>query len=838
MRNVEDIYPLTPMQKAMLFHDISAPHSRVNFVQSSYRLRGNIHVQMLKQAWASIIERHAPLRTFFLWKDLDEPLQVVLKEMSLPWIEHDWQDTSLQQEQLFDSLQVEDRQHGFDLARAPLVRLHLIILNENTYYLLWSMHHIVLDGWSAALLLNEVLTLYEASCRGSNLSLAPVRPYSDYIAWLQQQDLTQAEQYWRKALLGKTTPTVLRRMHILAEPSYEEYHLPLSSATTAALRALARQCQVTVNVLMQGIMALLLSHYSAEQDVLFGATVAGRPTDLIGVESMCGLFITMLPVRIVIVAETPVSVWLTQLQVQHTERHRYEYCPPAQIQGWSEIPWTSPLFHCLLVFENYPTSNSQAATTEYAFEMQNMLATARSNYPFTLVVDAEDSFDLYMIFDRQYFTDDIASHVKYDLATLIDNLTTITDSNVPLSSLFLSTYNEQHPKTTWIADKDTSVRPIQTTQVKVEKTALVPPRDTLELQLVQLWEEILHIHPIGVTDNFFALGGQSLLALYLFTQLQQRFEQKLSSSLLLQMGTIEQLARLLRRQNSVETDSVLVPIQPHGTRSPFFCVHPAMGGVLAYYHLAHHLSSDQPFYGLQDPHHEREIAPFVAIETMAAHYIATLRTQQPTGPYFLGGWSLGGVVAFEMAQQLQCQGNNVALLVLIDSGAPELASKFVDDATFLATMAIELLRGTTRITLQDLYLRLRDLSLEQQFVTVQELLESAHMALPEQGTSWLRRDWHLFKTRVEAVRQYQAHPHQAYRRPIVLFRSSEWDSLAHSASGLERLPDLGWQRHATLPIEIQVIPGYHDTIIFEPHVQVLAQHLQNYLDKASIVNHP
>jgi amino acid adenylation domain-containing protein len=192
------------------------------------------------------------------------------------------------------------------------------------------------------------------------------------------------------------------------------------------------------------------------------------------------------------------------------------------------------------------------------------------------------------------------------------------------------------------------------------KANYVPPRDTIELQLAQIWEEVLDVRPIGVRDNFFDFGGHSLLAISLMTRIQQQFGKNLSLATLFQNPTVDQLATILRSSTGSHTSAIVVTLQPGGSQQPFFCVHPGQGTVLAYVDLARCLGSEQPFYGLESLGLYEENKPYSSVEEMATHYIEAMRTIQPQGPYNLGGWSFGGLVAFEMAQQLALQGQEVS----------------------------------------------------------------------------------------------------------------------------------------------------------------------------------
>jgi amino acid adenylation domain-containing protein len=444
--DIEAIYPLSPMQEGMLFHSLYAPASGVYFQQLDCTLQGPLNIPVFKQIWQRTMEGHAVLRTLFMWERRDKPLQVVRQEVKLPWVELDWRELSPdeQQRQLEAFLQA-DRAQGFDLAKAPLMRLALIHLAKERYQFIWSFHHLLLDGWSASRLINQVFSQYEAFQRDEDLPLAPSRPYRDYIAWLQRQDLSQAERYWRQTLRGFATPTRLpfdRSPDAWSgsEQTYAEQQAQLSPVTTDALQAMARQQQVTLNTLVQGAWTILLSRYSGQTDVVFGATVAGRPPDLAGVEAMIGLFINTLPVRIQVSPEATLATWLKTLQTQQAEARQYEYSPLAQIQGWSEVARGQALFESILVFENYPVSNPITAQGE-SVTIQNVRFFEKTNYPLTVTIEPGEAPGLQFSYNSDSFDQATIGRMLGHFQTVLEGM--VTQSAARLSELPLLTAAER-----------------------------------------------------------------------------------------------------------------------------------------------------------------------------------------------------------------------------------------------------------------------------------------------------------------------------------------------------------------------------------------------------------
>ncbi len=396
--NIENIYELSPLQQGMLFHTLYAPQSGIYFEQFCTPIRGGINVAALAQAWQQVINRHSILRTSFFWENIEKPLQVVHSQVQLPIEQLDWRNLSPaeQEERLEDYLEA-DRTKGFELSLAPLIRLALIRQSEDFYQYILSFHHLLLDGWSGHLVIQEVTAFYQAHCRGETLQLPP-------------------------------------------EEVYSEQQISLTRATTTALQSLVRREKLTLNTLLQGAWSLLLGRYSGEADVVFGAVVSGRPATLSGIESMVGMFINTLPVRIQISPEASLISWLQGLQAQQAETRKYEYAPLMQVLRWSEIPGDSTLFESVLVFENYPVANSfgeQNGTRSF----DRVRAFERTNLPLSLFVsEFEEQLGLKLTYDCSRFDAATATRLLGHLRTILEG--TATNSTQRLAELPLLTTAE------------------------------------------------------------------------------------------------------------------------------------------------------------------------------------------------------------------------------------------------------------------------------------------------------------------------------------------------------------------------------------------------------------
>lgn len=1326
-KNIADFYPLSPMQQGMLFHSLAAPESGVYVEQTSCLLQGDVNIPAFVQAWEQVVQRHPILRTGFLNVAGKEPIQLVQKQVTLPVFTEDWQafDAETQANKL-NAFTESEREKGFDLAKPPLMRLALLRTGQHAVRFVWTFHHILLDGWSLPILLQEVFACYEMNRSGETMPLPPTRPFRDYIVWLKKQNVAQAAAFWQERLAGFYAPTPLVVDHgyheIAGEPVYGEMEVRVSREKTAVLQSLARQHQLTINTFVQAAWALLLHRYSGEEDVLFGATVSGRPPELPGSEMMVGLFINTLPVRIQIDPTQSAIAWLKQIQAQQSELRQYEFSPLIDIQGWSEVPRGLPLFESILVFENYPIT-SVTENDAISLSLADVQSVEQTNFPLTVVAGLADELHLKIAYDGQRFDPDtigrMLNHLQQLLLGIADQptepvlslplLTPIEWQHItkdwngrtadypldlcvhelfeiqveetpeavaaiydgtkltyqalnqranqlahylikqgigpesivgicvnrsldmivsllgvlkaggaylPLDPTYpaeriaymiedaqpemiltqeaisgqLSAINNQQstdngqratgdhsqltinnqqliilpsdwskitkepttnpitavtpkhlayiiytsgstgqPKGTLLQHRglvnfanaltvayglggsgkrilqfapfsfDASVaeifiallsgatlylpspetvmapamlhkylqenkitlatlpptmlklldaddlpnlevvisageactpdlvqqwangrrffngygpteatvgpalyevkpdelansqtvpigHPIANTQIylldayqrpvpigvpaeihiggvglargylnqpklttekfipnpfqdnlaarlyktgdlaqyrpdgtllflgridhqvklrgfrielgeieaqlerldvvktavllvredtpgdkrlvayvqpvagmEVDETAVrdhlqtnlpsymiptafvmmdafpltpnrkinrkalpapdsirtvtnyVPPRDEVEAALVKIWEDVLETQPVGVTDSFFALGGHSLLALRIMAQVQQQFTQVISLTDLFQQPTIAHLASVLRQENDSSTGPMLVGLQTRGEKRPLFFIHPSGGSVHWYAELAGYLGEERPFYGIQAQGLFGETDIHTRVDEMAFHYIQLIQTVQPEGPYLLASWSMGVSIVYEMAQQLHQQGQQVALLLMLDQGPTLPASEPEDNAAYL----VEAFGKNVPVTLETL----RTFSPDEQIAQVFHEAKKVNWITPDVTLPQFHHFVKMLRTHTEAWRAYQLKPYPGH---ITIIRAQE-QTEAISA------PGLGWEKLAQSGINVVEVPGNHITMLHEPQVQELAAAIKQEL---------
>ncbi|MCY1022277.1 non-ribosomal peptide synthetase [Pyxidicoccus sp. MSG2] len=431
MKNVDDVYKLSPMQQGMLFHSLFSPRGGTYVEQVYWRWRGPLELPLLQRAFQRVVERNAVLRTAFFWEGLAEPVQAVRNKVEVPWEQHDLQGlTEREQEARWKAVLESDRRRGFTLSAAPLMRLTLVRLGPELYRCLWSYHHLLLDGWSLPLCLREVALHYDALSQGREPELEPTRPYRDFIAWLSRRERAEAEQYWKQSLQGFAAPTPLwvdrgTELPPQADATYASRWLTVPATTTEQLMALARKHQLTPGTLVQGAWALLLGRYSGERDVAFGNVTSSRSAALPGSEMMLGLLINTLVHRTEVPPEAPLLRWLKQLQSDQLVVRRHDQLSLVDVQGMSQVPRGQPLFHSVVAFHNAskprlgPIAGGKVSLEDIDY------ADPRTGHPLTFVADLGETLRLQLVYDTDRFDtatiDRMLGHVRVLLEGIAAN---------------------------------------------------------------------------------------------------------------------------------------------------------------------------------------------------------------------------------------------------------------------------------------------------------------------------------------------------------------------------------------------------------------------------------
>lgn len=426
LREVEDIYPLSPMQEGLLMHTLLEPGSGIYMMQYCYSVESEIDPARFAQAWQGVAQRHDALRTTFSWTVGERLLQIV-RHTAQPDVQlHDWRDVPTREHEgkLRDML-AEERRQGFDLQGAVPMRLRLIQLGDRRFGFVLSNHHILIDAWCRSLLVDEFFELYAALGEQRQARLAPASRYADFISWLNRQDLPVSQRLWREQLAGFEQPTGLpfdrQPVKDAGHSSIGDLHTRLDRQQGRHLRELAQRHQLTVNTFVQAAWALVLHRYSGARDVVYGVTVAGRPVDMPDMQRTVGLFINSIALRVRlpgIDSDTTVRSWLQALFALNLRLREHEHLPLVEIQACSEIGKGQSLFDSLFVFENAPIEDGVMNQVQN-LNISSDSGRTHTNYPMTVVIYPGDELGLHLSYDRRWFDEATVSQLLADFKRLL-----------------------------------------------------------------------------------------------------------------------------------------------------------------------------------------------------------------------------------------------------------------------------------------------------------------------------------------------------------------------------------------------------------------------------------
>ncbi|KTC56352.1 hypothetical protein AO262_26535 [Pseudomonas fluorescens ABAC62] len=416
LRSIEDIYPLSPMQQGMLFHSLYEQEG-VDYINQLRVDVDDLDSDRFEAAWQATLAAHESLRSAFLWQGVfEQPVQVIARQVELPLVIFDWQGRDDLATAL-DAAAEAQRNSGFVLDQAPLLRLCLIRTGEARHHLIFTNHHILLDGWSNAQLFGEVLQRYA----GLPVAQSAGR-YRDYISWLQARDSAASEHFWTAQLAALDAPTRLADSVSGGEAGatgHGELIHVLDSASTQRLNAFAREQKVTLNTLVQSAWLLLLQRYTGQATVAFGATVSGRPSALQGIEQQIGLFINTLPVIAGSAPQQTVAQWLQTVQALNLSLREHEHTPLFDIQRWAGQGGEA-LFDSILVFENYPLSEALQQGQGSGPRFGEVSTLEQTSYPLTVGVNLGQTLSLHYGFALRSFCEPVIARLNAQLLHLLE----------------------------------------------------------------------------------------------------------------------------------------------------------------------------------------------------------------------------------------------------------------------------------------------------------------------------------------------------------------------------------------------------------------------------------
>ncbi|MBF0378952.1 MAG: amino acid adenylation domain-containing protein [Desulfamplus sp.] len=585
-RNVKNLYALTPLQEGILFHSLMDQGGATYFEQACFNVKGDVNIPLFEQAWNELIKRHDILRTIFVLKNVPQPLQVVLKQRELKIDYKDITNLDLEsQSKEIDDFRVQDRHTPFDFAKDLLVRVTLFKRGDRFHTLVWSFHHIIMDGWSVSVLYEELAIIYTALIKNRDAGLSQVADsnfikgkdasskvvrfnlpepiqFNSYIKWLKGRNNKDAQAFWQKYLDGYNRLTGLPRLpalektsgnasdtqlnsldgkqlqHLQSTFSTRRLSFEINPTISKGLSELSLKCQVTMNIVFQALWGLLMSKYNKCSDALFGITVSGRPAEIQGIERMVGLFINAVPVRVKYSDNDTLKDLLAKLQNEATSARDFHHYSLADIQASTSL--RQNLFDQLLVFENYPDPSDVVGGSEMGLSLTDFDQFEQTNYDLTVEVFHGETLAYEILFNPAVFAEDVVNKIQIHLERAAISL--LADETVKLASIDIFTPEEEKQYNQYIQNsiissdnlnrKDIADENIESTENRDRRvlTKFAAPENDTEQKLAEIWQEILERSPIGIDDNFFEVGGHSLRA----TRIISRIHKVLSVEITLQ----------------------------------------------------------------------------------------------------------------------------------------------------------------------------------------------------------------------------------------------------------------------------------------------------------------
>ena len=836
-QQIESIYPLSPLQQAFLWHSLQSSSS-AGLLHMRGTLQGKLNTTKLQQAWQLVMNHHPTLRTSIHWEQIPTPVQVVTKNPPISWQILDYRDQA-DPRQVIATFLAKDRALGFDFTHPPITRFTLIQTGDRTHELIWTSHHLTLDGWSSTLVINQLLTTYDALIQSITPTLPTAPSYQTYLHWLQHQNKTTAKQFWQSYLKNITVPTDLSSItgHSQSTPATKlvtkRSQSALSSKETKTLQTFLRTHRLTLNTLIQGAWALYLHHISNQTNILFGATISGRQVPIDNIDNIVGLLTNVVPVRANISPTTDILSWLQALQAKQTQASRYHHTDPTEIQTWSNCD--QKLFNSLLVVENYP--NTQ--TNLQSIQLQNLRSGIISTYDLTVIAKLENTLTIFVDAQTEHKATEATKSTETIPSALRAIINSITAQPEATTSQVLTSTDLPGSQPVQQLAQQTG-KAITSSFIQNSPQTIEHPRTPLELKLIKIWETVLNLSPLSVTNSFFDLGGDSMLAVQLFNRMQEQLDHTPPLATLFQAPTIRKFAHYLNQQNNSSWSS-LVPVQTSGTRIPLF-FHGGSADALTWARFSHLLGPDQPFYALQRPDLDGSTIQELSVEDLAKICVQEIKTVQPEGPYLIGGHCFGGAVAFEIVKRLQTQGDTIASFIPIDAYCP---NALPDSTTgrlqeqlqlsyFLLRKSYYYHGGRQLMQLpKKVYQRVKSY-LPSTSTTQPETSNSstAHTSTiaPESLTPYEERYAIAHQANIRAAEHYTPQTQQPITVPTQLFCASvqilDW----------RYGPDLGWQSVINSPLKKTITPGIFGNLFNQKSAPILAKQLNAYLSTIQQTN--
>jgi hypothetical protein len=441
--DLEDAYPLAPTQGGIYFQSILPPRTSGGYVeQVVFELRGRLDDEAFAKAWQQTVIANDVLRTGVVRRGVPQPMQIVLARTAFAPRRQDWRGLSVSERTAsLARLAEEDRKSGFDIGKPPLMRVTVTRLGDDRWHVLWTYHHIILDGWSEPLVLGDVFSFYNSNLGESHFEPAPRIRYREFVVWAESQDLAKSCDFWRRQLAGFVNPVRLKDNSPAIQPpantelSHGWVEIALTKLETSRLNDVAKREKLTLSTVIHGAWGILLHYRMASEDVVFGSVTSGRQCGLPMIESVRGVVVVTQPIRTRLLGDASFSSWLRLLQLQMAEMREFEQTPLALIQKWCDVPVEKrPLFDTLVVMANYLGSDLGNCRAR-GLEVTDVSYITQPLYPLTLFVENGENMKIRLVFEKRRYAVETAHQLLAEYRQLLIGFLENPEQQLSLSTI-------------------------------------------------------------------------------------------------------------------------------------------------------------------------------------------------------------------------------------------------------------------------------------------------------------------------------------------------------------------------------------------------------------------
>ncbi|MBK8549759.1 MAG: non-ribosomal peptide synthase/polyketide synthase [Ignavibacteria bacterium] len=442
--SVQGLYRLSGLQEGMLFHALYDSKAAVYIEQISCDLSGP-DLEIFSNSWEHVLRNHSVLRSAFYYDEFSIPVQCVYRDVGMPVTILDYRDMNQEeQKSAIKEYKKSDCQRGFDFKSAPLMRIALLRLSDDRYKMILSAHHILFDGWSNAILMEEFLNIYELQVSGKEIPYAEEDRFEDYIRYIERGDMDQQESYWRNYMNGIDQSTLLPFIGTTTQRTkgvgdYESIFLNLDNETKVKAEQFAQRHRLTLNTVMQGVWSYLLHQYTGSNDIVYGIAVSGRPDNLPGIEKRVGMYVNTLPFHSTIQKDREIVQWLKELQSNQISSVQYQYTPLNNIQRWTGV--SGDLFDSLLVFENYPV-NEMIKSKQWSLRVENFMVEEQTNFPLTIMIESSEEINVRFSYNSEILKNEYVKKIREHFNNVLIQIT--SDEVSSAGEINLLSKSEEH----------------------------------------------------------------------------------------------------------------------------------------------------------------------------------------------------------------------------------------------------------------------------------------------------------------------------------------------------------------------------------------------------------